>query len=115
MATILQQPQSEEAVKPSEIRLHAIVYQKGDHWSGVCLERCIPSFARTREALVADLERMIRAYLRWAKEEGAEPFSYLPKAPERAWDRYRDGSAERLEFVIHLDSAVSPAIELRAA
>ncbi|HEX4497549.1 MAG TPA: hypothetical protein VIE43_17880 [Thermoanaerobaculia bacterium] len=101
--------------QPSEIRLHAIVYQKGEHWLGTCLERCIPSQARTREALVQDLERMIRAYLRWASEEGAEPFSYLPRASKRSWDRYRDGSAERLEFVIHMDAAINPAIELRAA
>jgi hypothetical protein len=115
MATLLDKAHQEDAVKRPEIRLHAVVYQRGEWWIGTCLERCIPSQARTREALVADLQRMIRAYLRWAEEEGAEPFASLPKAPKRAWDLYRDGSAERLEIVIHVDAAVSPAIELRAA
>jgi hypothetical protein len=115
MATRLDQAHPEAAVNPSEIRLHAIVYQKGEHWLGTCLERCIPSQAPTREALLSDLQRMIRTYLRWAEEEGVEPFAQLPKAPKRAWDRYRDGSAERLEFVIHMDAAASTAVELRAA
>ncbi len=113
MANNLQQPKA--AANSSEIRLHAIVYQKGENWLGTCLERCIPSQARTREALVGDLERMIRAYLRLAEKEGGEPFAQLPRASKRVWDRYRDGSAERLEFVIRLDAAASPAVELRAA
>jgi hypothetical protein len=107
--------ETETHPQPAEIVLHAIVYQKGGNWLGTCLERCIPSQARTREALVGDLERMIRGYLRLAEREGAEPFAQLPRASRRDWDQYRDGSAERLEFVIHLDAAASPAVELRAA
>jgi hypothetical protein len=110
------QTSPQEAPSPaSEIRLHAIVYQKGENWLGTCLEHVIPSQARTREALVEDLERMVRGYLRLAEKEGAVPFAQLPRASRRDWDLYRDGSVERLEFVIHLGAAASPAVELRAA
>jgi hypothetical protein len=101
----------------AEILMHAVAYQHGEWWVGTCLERCIASQARTKEALLADLERMIQSYLRWAKEEGAEPFVSLPKTPKRAWDMYRNGSGERLEVVIRPTAPAlnATAVELRAA
>ena len=113
--TILDPTCSDVTRSPRELRLHVVVYQKGDNWAGACLERVIWSQARTREALLSDLERMVRFHLRRAEKEGAEPFASLPRAPKSFWDRYNSGSAERLEVVIHAEPAVSATVELRAA
>ena len=101
--------------KSAEIRFHAVVYQNGEWWVGACLEHSIGSQARTREAIFADLKRMVQFHLRWAEKEGAEPFASLPSAPKSFWDRYRSGPAERIEVVIHAEHAVSATVELRAA
>ncbi len=116
MATLLEQAHPDEAVKPPEIRLHAIVFQRGEWWIGTCLEHIIPSQARTREALLSDIERMIRTYLRWSEEDGGEPFALVPRAPKRYWEMHRNGSVERIEVVVIRSApAVSAVVELRAA
>jgi hypothetical protein len=119
MATILQQSQSQDAAQPAEIRIRAAVYQREEgeekRWGGMCLEYAIFSMAKTREALLADLERMIRFYLRWAEREGTEPFASVQKAPKQAWDMYSSGAAEQLEFVIRAGATFSAStVELRA-
>src|SRR4051794_2088711 len=114
MATILQQPQPKDATTPAQIRLRAVVFQRGEWWIGGCLEHAIGSQARTREALIADLERMVRFHLVMAAREGrAEPFARLPKSPKVYWSRYESGSGERLEVVIHAESAAIATVELR--
>jgi hypothetical protein len=121
MATLQDpQPASTADQSGSEIRLHAAVYQKGEgedlRWVGICLEHIVWSKARTREAVLEDLQRQIQAYLRWGQEDGKEPFAHLPRATKRSWDKYRAGTAERFEFVIRpTPSPVLPVIELRAA
>jgi hypothetical protein len=117
MAPLLQQVQPQDDAQPAgEIRLRAVVFQSGEWWVGGCLEHAIGSQARTREALIADLERMVRFHIEMAAREGrADPFGRLPKSPKSYWERYNSGNGERLEVVIHAEPADSATIELRAA
>jgi hypothetical protein len=117
MARLLQQVQPQDAAQPAgEIRLRAVVFQSGEWWVGGCLEHAIGSQARTREALIADLERMVRFYLERAEDKGeAEPFAAIPKGIKSLWRRYDSGDGERLTVVIHAPSATAATVELLAA
>jgi hypothetical protein len=117
MATLIQQqPHSEGATKPPEIRLHAIVFQRGEFWIATCLEHCFVTQARTEEALLADLERIIKAHILLEREHGKEPFLSVPRAPERYWEMYRQAASHPLaDLQVGGAAEVRPIVELRAA
>jgi hypothetical protein len=116
MATLLDQAQQEDAVKLPEIRLHAVVFQRGEWWIAACLEHCFVTQARTEEALLADLERIIKTHIILERERGKEPFVSVPKAPKRFWQMYRDAAAHPLEALqVAGATEVRPIVELRAA
>jgi hypothetical protein len=104
------------APQSSEIRLHAVVFQRGEWWVGGCLEHAIGSQARTREALIADIERMVRFHLQRAEEKGqTEPFALIPRSPKVFRRIYDSGAGERLQMLIHPKSSATATIELLAA
>ena len=106
----------EESSAPSELRLHAVVRQKGEWWLVVCLEHCFVTQARTEEALLADLQKIIQTHIVLEKERGREPFVSVPRAPERYWEMYREAAGHPLEALQVAGAAeVHPIVELRAA
>ena len=114
--TILDPARSDVTSKPRELRLRAVVFQRGEWWVGGCLEHAIGSQARTREALIADLERMVRFHLQRAEEKGeAEPFAGIPRPPKIFRQIYDSGAGERLAVVIHPKPSAAATVELQAA
>ncbi|HEY0554884.1 MAG TPA: hypothetical protein VGG20_11500 [Thermoanaerobaculia bacterium] len=116
MATLFQETQPEGTAKPSEIRLHAVVFKRGEWWIAACLEHCFVTQARTEEALLADLERIIKAHILLEMEHGKEPFVSVPRAPERYWEMYRQAASHPLaDLQVGGAAEVRPIVELRAA
>ncbi|HEX4495294.1 MAG TPA: hypothetical protein VIE43_06465 [Thermoanaerobaculia bacterium] len=106
----------ETPTHPREIRLRAVIVHRGEWWVGGCLEHAIGSQARTREALIADLERMVRFHLQRAEDKGlAEPFAAIPQSPKVFRELYESGAGERLAVVIHPSPSATATVELLAA
>lgn len=70
-------------------RVRAVLFQEAGWWCAQCLEYDIATQAKTKEELKAELERAISIHIQLAVERAQEPFSYLPKAPERYFQMYR--------------------------
>ncbi|HEX4498990.1 MAG TPA: hypothetical protein VIE43_25155 [Thermoanaerobaculia bacterium] len=116
MEAFVQPSRPKDAAQPREIRLHAVIYQSGEWWIAACLEHCFVTQARTEEALLVDLERIIKTHIFLETERGRDPFVSIPRAPQRFWKMYEDAAAHPLDDLQVSGSAeVQPIVELRAA
>ena len=68
---------------------HAVAFKNGDWWVAQCLEYDIATQARTLDALLYELDRILVAHFLVAEEEGLEPFADIPQAPQRFWQMYK--------------------------
>jgi predicted RNase H-like HicB family nuclease len=68
--------------------ISVILLQEGEWWSAQCLEHDIAVQAKTLPELRNELERVLLLHVMLAKEEGAEPFSNLSRAPQKYWDMF---------------------------
>jgi|SRR5882724_11006566 len=97
--------------------IHAVAFQRGDHWVAQCLDYDIATQAESLNDLVHEVERIIVAHLLLAKK-GKNPFANLPKAPQKFWEMYQNASirltpVQPAEFPIPPEQR--PSLELRAA
>lgn len=69
--------------------IRAVAFREGAWWVAQCLEYDIATQAKSLEALVYEVERILAAYFVVAEREGLEPFQNIPKAPKRFWEMYR--------------------------
>jgi hypothetical protein len=69
--------------------IRAVVLKSGSNWVAQCLEYDIATQARTLDALLVELERILVAHFVVAEKEGLEPFADIPKAPRRFWEMYQ--------------------------
>lgn len=62
--------------------LRALVFKEGDWWSAQCLEYDIATQAKSYEALLLEIERVITAHFAIAAALGLQPFEHLGPAPD---------------------------------
>ena len=94
--------------------IHAVLYQDGDRWVGVCLEHYILAMGDTVSELVGQLRKGIEASLVISMEKGVAPFEGIPRSPQRYWDLY--DQARPSESLRPADSPpMMPTVELRTA
>ncbi|MDP3768257.1 MAG: hypothetical protein Q8S13_09590 [Dehalococcoidia bacterium] len=74
-------------MKPPKLRV--VVFQEGDWLCAQCLEYDLGTQARTLEALLADLQRVIWGHIAICAENDLKPFSMLRRAPKKYWDMFR--------------------------
>jgi hypothetical protein len=72
-----------------EYTVRAVAFKNGQNWVAQCLEYDIATQAKTLDALLYELDRIIVAHLLVAEKEGGSPFSGIPRAPKRFWEMYR--------------------------
>jgi hypothetical protein len=72
-----------------EHAVRAVAFRNGRNWVAQCLEYDIATQAKTRGALLCELDRILTAHLLMAEKEGTSPFKGIPRAPKRFWEMYR--------------------------
>lgn len=100
----------------NEQKIHAVVFRSGEWLVAQCLEYDIATQARDLKGLLYEVERILAAHVLVARQDGAEPFTNIPKAPKRFWKMYQEATA-RLEPIRQAEppAAWHPPVELRAA
>jgi len=96
---------------PGKYTVRAVVFPSGSHWVAQCLEYDIATQARTRDALLVELQRIVIAHIVVAKEEHIVPFSDIPKAPKRFWEMYR-GAESREQLVAGRELQIPTPIDV---
>ena len=104
----------------SDSRVRAVLFEEQGWWVAQCLEVNVATQARTLQDLQFELERILVGYLVVAKENDAEPFENLRRAPKRFWRMYEEGSpVQTIQFLFHAPRGIPevtvPELELRAA
>lgn len=72
-----------------EYTVRAVAFRNGQNWVAQCLEYDIATQAKTLDALLYELERIVVAHLCVAEKEGTRPFNGISRAPKRFWEMYR--------------------------
>lgn len=103
---------SQEAVTHLEIR--AILFQEIGWWVAQCLEYDIAVQARTKEALLHELERILIGYILVGQKKGRLPFQGMPPAPRRYWEMYEQAKPLEMDLPPFSAMAALPEIELLA-
>jgi hypothetical protein len=103
---------------PNEkIRLHAVVFKRGEWWIGQCLQYDIGAEAKTSKQIRRELERAIVAHIAVSLENGLEPFKGIPAAPDRYWKMFEEGwsmeAPAPIEFTVQGRSLTAPTPEVR--
>ncbi len=82
----------------------------------VCLEHFIAAQAKTEEALLESLQKILRGHLLLAQRAGREPFASIPSAPRRYWKMYEADEAhphDALPVPVGADAPLQPLVQLR--
>lgn len=96
--------------------LHAVLYQQGEQWAGVCLEHYILALGSTLPELVSRLREAVAASLVISAERDVAPFEGIPRSPQRFWDLYAAAHPLSSEDApAPATDPTTPPIELRAA
>ncbi len=77
--------------------LRAVVFKGRESWVVQCLEFDIAAQAPSLEALPVRLARALLAEIEFSQQRGEEPFSRLPRAPEKYWDMVPGATEEDRE------------------
>jgi hypothetical protein len=76
--------------KPLTItRLRVVIFQEGTWRCARCLEYDIGTQARTQEALLRDLTRMIVGHIALSIRHGLRPFATVGPAPKKYWEMFK--------------------------
>jgi hypothetical protein len=73
--------------------VRAVAFKNGQNWVAQCLEYDIATQAKTLDALLYELERIVVAHL-FVTDGEDSPFAGLPKAPKRFWEMYRNARSK---------------------
>ncbi len=96
--------------------LHAVLYQQGGQWAGVCLEHYILALGSSLPELVEQLRKAITASLAISAERGGAPFEGIPRSPQRFWDLYSEARPlSGADASAPEGDPAAPPIELRTA
>jgi hypothetical protein len=112
--------QSPSRQKPIIVtRLRVVVFQEGDWLCARCLEYNLGTQARTQEALLRDLGRMIAGHIALSLRNGLRPFSTVGPAPEKYWEMFKRSKLSLplapSAFKIRESGIKLPAPEIRIA
>ena len=77
--------------------LKGVSFRQGDHWTAVCLDSYLMTFAPTKEQLRPRIYEMLATHIEACLDNDQEPFSALPKAPERYWRIWEAATDEQAE------------------
>lgn len=72
--------------------LRAVLFAEGEIWAAQILEYDLASQAETKEAVQADLGRVVAAHIAASCQLGRTPFAGIQPAPQRFWARYEVGA-----------------------
>jgi|SRR6185436_19031520 len=103
---------SHDATRRLEIR--AVLFQEVGWWVAQCLEHDIAAQARTKEALLHELERLLIGYLLVGRNKGRLPFEGMPPAPRRYWEMYERAKPVEMDSPSFPSLPARPEIELLA-
>ena len=76
-----------------EWTFHVVIYQSDGWFEAQCLECNLVAGrggVKKLDALLEKLRIVLRVQIQADREAGVEPFSQLPRAPERFWAMYRN-------------------------
>lgn len=71
------------------MRLRVVIFQEGNWLCARCLEYDIGTQARTQEALLRDLGRMIAGHIALSIRNGLKPFASVGPAPKKYWEMFK--------------------------
>lgn len=100
---------------PADYTVRVVTFREGEWYVAQCLEWDLATQARSPEALLDEVRRLLTAHVVAARETGREPFANLPAAPlrfHRMWELARDSGDLPLPLP---DREPSPHVLLRSA
>lgn len=100
--------------------IHAVAFRRKSHWVAQCLEYNIATQAKTLDALLYELERILVGHVLVADQEQTEPFVGLQGAPKRFWEMYKRAlapvtPAQRSELLPSIPAQRRPRVEVAFA
>jgi hypothetical protein len=75
--------------------LHVVIFQGERYWVAQCLEIDLATQGSDLDQLAERFERALQAHIEISRERGADPFTCLPQAPDRHWDKWPEVKAQR--------------------
>jgi hypothetical protein len=67
-----------------------VIFQGERYWVAQCLEIDIATQGSDFDQLAERFERALQAHIEISRERDADPFTCLPPAPDRHWDKWPD-------------------------
>lgn len=85
----------------SEDTVHVLMMEdkKSGYWSAQCLEYDIAAQAKSLNAIVDEVERILNCHLVYAAKHNTKPFGNLKSAPAPFWKMYWDATTEKSRTV----------------
>ena len=78
------------------LTIRAVVFESRGWWVAQCLESDLCTSAKDRDELVRNLTAQVRLQISLDLAKGRQPFSSLPRAPQKFWDMYSAGSTQEV-------------------
>jgi hypothetical protein len=78
-------------------RFQAVVFWEDGWWIAVCLQHGLVTYAREREQIGPELQRLLRVQIEASRLHGLRPFNALPVAPAEYWRMYADRNGAQPE------------------
>jgi hypothetical protein len=75
--------------------LHVVIFLGERYWVAQCLEIDIATQGSDFNQLAERFERALQAHIETSRERDADPFTCLPPAPDRHWDKWPEVKAQR--------------------
>jgi hypothetical protein len=76
---------------------HVVCFQDRGWWVAQCLERNLVTASKDPRELPRQLEAVLRVQIEIDQEAGIEPFSSLPPAPRRFWQKFQNAEPWRFD------------------
>jgi hypothetical protein len=75
--------------------LHVVIFQGQRYWVAQCLEIDLATQGADLVQLAERFERVLQTHVEISRERGDDPFTCLPPAPDRHWDKWPEMKAQR--------------------
>lgn len=98
----------------NRLEIRAVLFQEIGWWVAQCLEYDIAVQARTVEALLHELERVLVGYILLGQKKGRLPFQGMPSAPQRYREMYERAKPVEKDLPSFAAAPSLPEIELLA-
>ena len=86
----------------TQVSVRVVVFQEGDWVCAQCLEHDIAAQAKTLDACLYELDRLIIGHVAISLENGLDPLHDLKPAPRRVWEWFERSkiplTATRFQF-----------------